>query len=123
MSRSIRKNISSRSQEYKIQRFDRDDGFFDDDDGIWVDAPETKTTVKVHLQPIVDKLNDGVPSQRQLASWHGWAVDVSGNKVSNKDIITIDDGLFTVSDLVHWPGDYREFDLTRSGEAENIDDT
>jgi hypothetical protein len=123
MSKSIRKTILSRSREYPIQRFERAEGFFDDDDGIWVDAPESKTTVKVHLQPIVDKLNDGVPSQRQEISWHGWAVDIPGNKVSNKDIITVDDGLFTVSNMVHWPGDYREFDLTRSGEADNIDDT
>ena len=123
MSKSIRKVISSRSSEYPIQKFERADGYFDDDDGLWVDAPETQTTVKAHIQPRTDKLEDGVSAQRQLVSWHGWAVDSTGNEVSNKDIITIDGGLFTVSDMVHWPKVYREFDLTRSGEADNLDDT
>ena len=31
MSRAIKKVISNRSQEYKIQRFERADGYFDDD--------------------------------------------------------------------------------------------
>lgn len=123
MSRAIRNVIKKRASEYKIQRFDRSDGYFDDEDGVWVDSKEVKETVKIHLQPIVDELKDGVPAQRQLISWHGWAVDFPGNKVSNKDIVTVDDGLYTVSNLVHWPGEYREFDLTRSGEAENLDDS
>jgi len=123
MSRSIQRVIRRRSKPYTIQRFDRADGFFDDDDGIWVDAPDVKETVDLHLQPITDQLNDGVPGQRQLISWHGWAVDVDGNKVSNKDKVTVDDGLYTISNMSHWPGVYREFDLTRSGEAENLDDT
>ncbi len=120
MSRSIQNVIRRRAKPYSIQRFDRTDGYYDDDDGIWVDSKEVEETVKAHLQPITDQLNDGVPGQRQLISWHGWAVDESGNEVSNKDRLTIDGGVFTVSSMVYWPGAYREFDLTRSGEAENL---
>jgi hypothetical protein len=120
MSRAIQSVIRRRSQPYPIQRFDRDAGEYDEDDGLWVDSAEVEETVNLHLQPVVDQLNDGVPAQRQSISWHGWAVDEANNKVSNKDIITVDGGLYTVSDLVYWPGIYREFDLTRSGEADNI---
>ncbi len=123
MSRSIRKVIKNRSKPYTIQRFDRDDGFIDQADGLWVDSKEVKDKAMIHLQPITDQLKDGVSGQRQLVSWHGWAEDFSGNEVANKNVVTIEDGLFTVSNLIFWPGEYREFDLTRSGEAENLDDT
>lgn len=123
MSNPIKGVIRRRSKPYSIQRFDRDDGFYDDDDGIWVDAKEVSETVSIHLQPITDQLKDGIPGQRQSISWHGWAIDETGNKVSNKDVVTIEEGLFTVSNMVHWIGDYREFDLSRSGEAENLSDS
>lgn len=123
MSRSIRNVIKKRHKPYTIQKFDRGGGYVDQTDGLWVDDPESRDTVLLHLQPIVDKLDDGVPGQRQLISWHGWAVE--GQEVSNKDVVLIPDGSiigkFTVSNMVPWPGEYREFDLTRSGEAENID--
>lgn len=122
MSRSIRNVVKKYSKPYTIQRFDRKNGSINSD-GLYVSEKESLTTVKVHLQPITDQLNDGTPGQRQVISWHGWAVDKSGNEVSNKDILTVDDGFFTVSNMVHWPGEYREFDLTRSGENENLDDT
>jgi hypothetical protein len=120
MSRATQGVIRRRAKKYIIQRYNRDDGDYDDEDGIWVDSQQLDETVEAHLQPITDQLKDGVPAQRQLISWHGWAVDEPGNKVSNKDIMTVDDGLYTVSNLVYWPGVYREFDLTRSGEADNI---
>jgi hypothetical protein len=123
MSRSIKNVIKKGSSSYPIQRFDRDSGYFDDTDGLWVDDPETKTTLLLHIQPVKDALSDGVEGQRQLISWRGWAIDVTGNTVANKDVITIDEGLYTVSDLEHWPGVYREFNLIRSGEADNLDDT
>jgi hypothetical protein len=123
MSKSIKKVIKKRSSSYSIQRFDRDSGYYDENDGIWVDDAEVTQTISMHIQPIVDTLIDGVPAQRQLATWHGWAIDETGNEVANKDIITVTSELFTVSNLVYWPGVYREFDLTRSGEADNIDDT
>lgn len=122
MSKKIQRVVKKRSSPYEIQRFNRGDGFFDDTDGLWVDAKETKDTVKLHLQPITDQLTDGVPGQRQIISWHGWAIDVSGNEVANKDIVTVDGGLFTISNIAHWVGVYREFDLTRSGEAENLEE-
>lgn len=117
MSRSIRNVIKKRALSYPIQRLDRDSGYFDEDDGIWVDSPEASSTVKIHLQPIVDKLTDGVEAQRQEISWHGWAIE--SEVVANKDKVTIDDGIFTIANLVYWPGNYREFDLIRSGEADN----
>lgn len=123
MSNPIKGVIRRRSKPYAIQRFDRDDGFYDDDDGIWVDSKEVEEVVKVHIQPITDQLKDGIPAQRQSISWHGWAVDEIGNKVSNKDVITVDEGLYTVANMVFWPGVYREFDLIRSGEAENLSDS
>ena len=123
MSNSIKRVIKKRAKTYEIQRFDRDDGYFDDDDGNWVDSKEIKEFVKIHLQPITDQINDGVPGQRQLISWHGWAIDAEGNKVSNKDIVTVGEELFTIANMVYWPSVYREFDLIRSGEVENLDDS
>jgi len=120
LSRSIRNVIKKRALSYKIQRYDRDNGYYDEDDGIWVDSEEIESTVKIHLQPVVDRLTDGVEGQRQEISWHGWAIE--SETVANKDRVTIDDGIFTIANLVHWPGDYREFDLIRSGEADNLDD-
>ncbi len=121
MSRSIQRVIRKRAKSYIIQRFDRDEGYYED--GIWVDSTQNNETVSLHLQPITDQLQDGVPAQIQTISWHGWAVDITGNKVSNKDVLTVDEGLFTVANMVHWPGVYREFDLIRSGEAENLSDS
>lgn len=120
MSRQIQGVVRRRSKPYIIQRFDREDGYYDDDDGLWVDAEEVEETLSAHLQPITDQLQDGVPAQIQNISWHGWAIDKDGNKVSNKDILTVDEGLFTVANMIYWPGIYREFDLIRSGEAENL---
>jgi hypothetical protein len=42
MSRAIRNVVKRRSKPYAIQRFDRDSGHYDDDDGIWVDDLEVK---------------------------------------------------------------------------------
>ena len=123
MSKSIKKVIKKRAIPYSITRFNREDGYFDDDTGLWVDDPNVEETVKIHLQPIKDQITDGVEGQRQFIEWRGWAVDEAGNEVANKDKITVGPGVYTIADLEWWPGEYREFNVVRSGEAENLSDT
>jgi len=123
MSRSIQGVIKRRTATYPIVRFDRAGGYIDDNTGLWVDAPDAESTIKIHIQPVNDEITDGVEGQRQLIEWHGWAVDSVGNEISNKDKVTIGSGIFTVANIKYWPGVYREFDLIRSGEAENLSDT
>lgn len=118
MSKSIRKLIKKFSEPYEIQRFDRDDGFYDDD-GIWIDSKKVKEFVMIHIQPVSDQLNDGVAAQRSLNTEHAWSID----EVNNKDVITNNGELFTISNMKKWLKVYREFDLTRSGETENLDDS
>lgn len=119
MSNAIKRMIKKHSEPYEIQRFNRDEGEYDDDDGIWVDSKKTKEIVKIHIQPVNDQLNDGVAAQRSLNVEHGWSTD----EINNKDIVTNEGELFTISNTKKWFKIYREFDMTRSGEAENLDDT
>lgn len=123
MSRSIKNVIRKRAMPYSITRFDRSGGYYDDNDGLWVDDEQIPETVKIHLQPINDQITDGPEAQRSLIQWRGWAVDESGNEVANKDRVTVGTGVYTIADLQWWPGEYREFNLVRSGESENVSDT
>lgn len=123
MSRQIQGVIKRRAKSYPITRFNRTDGFYDDDTGLWVDNSDAETTVRIHLQPVKDQITDGPEGQRQRIEWRGWAVDEDGNEIANKDKITVGTGIYTIADLEWWPGVYREFNVIRSGEAENVSDT
>lgn len=114
----IRRTIRKRSTPHIVQRFDRKNGHYED--GIWIKEKEEKEYVSLHTQPKVNKLVDGMPGQVQTDEKHGWSIDLN-KRLRNKDQVLIGDAWFTVSNLQDWTV-YIEFDLTRSGETDNIEE-
>lgn len=116
MSANIKRMIKRRSKPYIIQRFDRKNGYYNND-GLWIDEKEEKEYISLHWQPKTDQLNDGFAGQQQTDTRHAWSVDIV--KANNKDTIIIGDGIFTISNVQYWDEVYKEFDLTRTGENDN----
>lgn len=121
MSKSIQRVIKKRAISFPIERFDREDGTYDDEDGIYEGGDSEQDFIRIHIQPIENVIVDGPSGQRSIDRFKGW----TWLKISNKDVVSIigvenvDDGLFTVSESSPWVGVFTEFVLTRSGEAEN----
>ncbi len=116
MSKSIQKIIKKRSISFPVTRFDRVDGSYDDEDGIYQGGGDDEQEfIKIHVQPIDTSISDGAEGQRSIDAFNGW----TWMEIRNKDVVQIGEDLFTVSNLKPWIGVFVVFVLTRSGEAEN----